>query len=294
LHPLSQHTEKKGKFSLSTAEEFFAKRKGQEPAVVPGAADESLLVDLITPHNGAEPEMPEEGHPLSAEEIGVIRRWIAEGASWPDGVVVRSKPKADRATWWSLQPLREVPPPEVPGAPEAWTRDPIDRFIFAGLSAKGLSPSSPAAPRDLIRRATFDLTGLPPSPEEVEQFAADCARDEQQEKAYAALIDRLLASPRYGERWGRHWLDVVRFGESSGFERNVIREDAWPFRDYVIASLNADKPFDQFIMEHLAGDQLAAGDPWVEIGSAFLVAGPYDDVGIRTQKRRADPGKHAR
>lgn len=270
--------EKKGKFSLATAEEFFARRKGHEAAVIPGAADESLLVDLITPHPGAEPEMPEEGQPLSADQIAVIRRWIAEGARWPEGLVVRTKPKADRKTWWSLQPLREVAPLEVPGAPEAWTRDPIDRFVFAGLSAKGLSPSAPAAPRDLIRRATFDLTGLPPSPAEVEQFVAECAGAEQQEKAYAALIDRLLASPRYGERWGRHWLDVVRFGESTGFERNVIRDDAWPFRDYVIASLNADKPFGRFITEHLAGDQLAAGDPQVEIGSAFLVAGPYDDV----------------
>ncbi|HEX8312286.1 MAG TPA: DUF1549 domain-containing protein, partial [Chthoniobacteraceae bacterium] len=277
-------TEKKGKFSLSTAEEFFAKRKGHEAAVVPGAADESLLVDLITPHAGAEPEMPEEGQPLSADQIAVIRRWIAEGASWPDGLVIRTKPKADRKTWWSLQPLRDVAPPEVPGAPQAWTRDPIDRFIFAGLSSKGLSPSHPAAARDLIRRATFDLTGLPPSPEEVEQFVADCASEDQLEKAYAALIDRLLASPHYGERWGRHWLDVVRFGESSGFERNIIRDDAWPFRDYVIASLNADKPFDQFIVEHLAGDQLAAGDPQVEIGSAFLVAGPYDDVGNQDAK----------
>jgi mono/diheme cytochrome c family protein len=292
-------TERKGKFSLATAEEFFMKRKGHEAVLVAGAADDSLLVELITPpHPGAEPDMPEEGEPLTAEQVAVIRRWIAEGARWPEGVVVRAKPKADKKTWWSLQPLRNFAPPEVPGAPEAWQREPIDRFIHAGLAAKGLSPSPPASPREFIRRATFDLTGLPPTPEEVERFVSELSAEnapasvqatqgEQQEKAYERLIDRLLASPRYGERWGRHWLDVVRFGESTGFERNIIRDDAWPFRDYVIASLNDDKPFDRFIMEHLAGDQLAPGDLQVEIGTAFLVAGPYDDVGNQDAKAAA-------
>jgi hypothetical protein len=167
----------------------------------------------------------------------------------------------------------------------AFPGSPIDRLLLAKLKENGLAMNPPAEPRDLIRRATFDLTGLPPAPEEVEAFIQACAAGA--DKAYAALIDRLLASPRYGEQWGRHWLDVVRFGESTGFERNIIHEDAWPFRDYVIRSLNDDKPFDRFILEHLAGDQLAPGDPAVEVGTGFLVAGPYDNVGNQDVKAQA-------
>jgi len=275
--------EKKGKFSMATAKEFFAKRRGHDEAVLPGNADGSLLVELITPaHPGESPEMPEEGKPLTAEQVALIRTWIAEGATWPADITIRQKPRADKASWWSLQPLRPVDPPEIRDAPAEWQREPIDRFVFAALPEKGLSPSLPADRRTLIRRASYDLTGLPPAPEEVEAFAADPAPD-----AYERLIDRLLASPRYGERWGRHWLDVIRFGESQGFERNLIRDDAWPFRDYVIRSLNEDKPFDRFMVEHLAGDQLAPGDPAVEVGTGFLVAGPYDNVGNQDAKAAA-------
>jgi hypothetical protein len=152
--------------------------------------------------------------------------------------------------------------------------NPIDRFIFARLQKEGLSPSAPADRRALIRRITFDLHGLPPSPEEIEAFEQDRRAD-----AWSRLIDRLLASPHYGERWGRHWLDVIRFGESRGFERNEIINSAWPFRDYVIRSFNDDKPFDHFIIEHLAGDVVGKDNPGVEVGTAFLVIGPYDDVG---------------
>ncbi|MEA3212843.1 MAG: hypothetical protein QOE70_5900 [Chthoniobacter sp.] len=279
-------TEKKGKFSLATAADVFTKRKGHEAAVVPGDPGASLLVELITPPRPSEdPEMPEEGDPLTAEQVALVRRWIEEGAKWPEGIVIRPKARAEKATWWALQPLRSDLAPEVEEAPADWTREPIDRFVFAKLAEKGLKPSPPAEPREFIRRATFDLTGLPPTPDEVEAFAADSIRNPQ--SAILNLLDRLLASPRYGERWGRHWLDVVRFGESSGFERNLVRDNAWPFRDYVIRSLNDDKPFDRFMMEHLAGDQLAQGDPWVEIGSAFLVAGPYDDVGNQDAKAAA-------
>jgi len=137
--------------------------------------------------------------------------------------------------------------------------------------------NGPASRRDLIRRVSYDVTGLPPSAKEVDAFVAES--EQHPDAAYAALVDRLLASPRYGERWGRHWLDVTRFGESIGYERNVIINNLWPFRDYVIRSLNQDKPFDRFILEHLAGDVVGRGDPEVEVGVAFLVAGPFDDVG---------------
>jgi hypothetical protein len=176
--------------------------------------------------------------------------------------------------------------PSPANLPDGWSRSPIDRFVFAKLAESHLAPSPPADPRDFVRRITFDLTGLPPTPQEVEDFVSAVAKDGY-DAAVAAVADRLLASPRYGERWGRHWLDVVRFGESNGFERNVTRDDAWPFRDYVIRSINDDKPFDRFIMEHLAGDRLAPGDPDVEVGTGFLVAGPYDDVGNQDAKAAA-------
>lgn len=201
----------------------------------------------------------------------------------------RDQAKADK-TFWSFVPVANVQPPRADDAPQAWQRNPIDRFIHAKLSEQGLKPNAPAEPRVFIRRATYDLLGLPPAPEEVDAFTVAFERDA--ETAVAGLIDRLLASPHYGERWGRHWLDVVRFGESRGFERNQIITNIWPFRDYVIRSLNDDKPFDQFICEHLAGDVIGKGQPEVEIGSAFLVAGPYDDVGnqdpIAAAQIRAD------
>ena len=214
--------------------------------------------------------MPNEGEPLSAKEVAVIRSWIADGAAWPTDVVLHEKSKAD-GSWWSLQPLGQLD-----------TSASIDSYVEAKLSESGLVMNPAADRRTLIRRATYDLTGLPPTPEETDAFLNDSDTD-----AYEKLIDRLLSSPHYGERWGRHWLDVVRFGESVGFEQNWIIEDLWPFRDYVIRSLNEDKPFDQLIREHLAGDVIGPGDPDVEIGSAFLVAGPHDTVGNKDAEQFA-------
>ncbi len=242
--------------------------------VVPGKPDASELLDLVTPSEAGEaPRMPKEGKPLSAAEVATLRRWIAGGAAWPAGVVVRERAKGDRA-WWSLRPVAAVAPPDPPGLPPGWGANPIDRFVFARLREKGLTPNGPADPRALARRVTFDLTGLPPTPEAVAAFAADPS-----DASYARLVERLLASPGYGEHWGRHWLDVARFGESIGYERNVILDNAWPFRDYVVKGFNDDKPFDRLVREHLAGDVVGPGDPAVEVGVAFLVAGPHDDVG---------------
>ena len=238
--------------------------------VAPGMPDESYLIELIAGVDGEQPEMPKDADPLSSEQVALIRKWISEGAAWPDDVVVREASKAD-ASWWSLQPVKSK-----------FDHTSIDQFIEAGLAEAGLSMNSPADRRTLIRRATYDLTGLPPTADEIEQFENDLAPD-----AWANLIDRLLDSPHYGERWARHWLDVVRFGESIGFERNVIVNNIWPFRDYVIRSINEDKPFDQFIREHIAGDVFGADDPDVAVGSAFLVAGPYDDVGNQDAEQAA-------
>jgi hypothetical protein len=273
---------KKGDVSLATFHDLKA-----NGSVVPGKPDESFLLDLVTPADtGKRPRMPKEGRPLSDEQLALLRRWIAEGARWPDQIVLRERSRADK-TWWSLQPLGRIPPPAPEGIPEAWTSNPIDRFVYAKLRAKRLQPSPPADRRALLRRVTYDLTGLPPTPEDVEAFVADRSPD-----AYEKRIDRLLASPHYGERWGRHWLDVVRFGESNGFERNVLLDNAWPFRDYVLRSLNEDKPFDRLVLEHLAADLVGKGNPDVEVGTAFLVCGPYDNVGnqdaIQAAQIRAD------
>ena len=150
--------------------------------------------------------------------------------------------------WWALQPLGKPQVPLPPSITKDWSHSAIDRFIYAKLQEKGLHPSPPADRTTLIRRATFDLLGLPPTPEEVDAFVNDNSPD-----AYEKLVDRLLNSPQYGERWGRHWLDVIRFGESHGYEQNHLREQAWPFRDYIIKSFNQDKPFTRMILEQLGG-----------------------------------------
>ena len=245
----------------------------EQQYLLPGDAAASELIHIIGGEDGERPRMPEEGNPLTSDQVDVIRRWIDQGADWPDDVVVCETVRAD-ASWWSLQPLAEWRLPRNETAPIEWQLNPVDRFVWIKLAENLLQPNPPADRRTLIRRATYDLIGLPPTPEEVEEFVADSGPN-----AWEKLIDRLLDSPHYGERWGRHWLDVVRFGESIGYERNVIINDLWPFRDYVIRSISEDKPFDAFIREHLAGDVFGKDDPHVAVGSAFLVAGPFDDVG---------------
>lgn len=259
---------KKGGVSLATPDDL--RKDGH---VVPGKHAESTLLDLVTSVGGEKPKMPKQGRPLTEGEVNLLRRWIDAGAAWPASVIVRERARAD-ASWWSLQPIKSIEPPRAPGIPPAWADHPVDRFVYAKLREKNLTPNPPADRRTLIRRVTYDLTGLPPTPADIDAFENDRSPD-----AYAKIVDRLLASPRYGEHWGRHWLDVVRFGESNGYERNVLIPTLWPFRDYVIRAFNDDRPFDQVIVEHLAGDTVGKGDPAREIGTAFLVCGPYDNVG---------------
>ncbi len=273
-------SESKGELDLRT--ESTALKGGESGTCIePGNPAESLLYEYITSE-----EMPPK-EPLAAEEIAVLKQWIADGAYFPSEPLDPYSMTTDRRAgfdWWSLQPLSAVIPPTPEGLPIAWSKNPIDRFVYAKLVEKELHNSPPADPRTLIRRITYDVIGLPPTPAEVADFLVECKTETESpeqvgEHAYEALVDRLLASPKYGEHWGRHWLDVVRFGESRGFERNEIINNVWPFRDYVIRSLNEDKPFDQLIKEHLAGDFIGKGNPEIEIGVAFLVCGPYDDVG---------------
>lgn len=245
-----------GHLDLTSAEGL---RKGGDrgAVVVPGKPDESLLVKLVS---GGPPRMPLTGSPLSADEIKTIRQWVTEGATW-------SEPE----TWWSLKTLAR---PTVPNVPSKWIRTPIDSFVLAKLAEKGLTASREADRRTLIRRLTYDLHGLPPTIEEVAAFLADRSPD-----AYEKLVDRLLASPRYGERWGRHWLDVAHYGESHGFDKDKPRRNAWPYRDYVIAAFNNDKPYKRFVEEQLAGDALYPGDPQATVALGFIAAGPWDFVG---------------
>ena len=217
-------------------------------------------------------EMPP-NKPLPDAEKELIRSWIASGAGWgTDPIDPYRVTTATRAgyDWWSLRPIMPVAPPVVRSP---LVRNPIDRFILAKLEAKGLAPSPEADRRIIVRRLTFDLIGLPPSPDDVEAFVADNRPD-----AYERLVDRLLASPQHGERYARHWLDVARYGESDGFERDMPRFDAWPYRDWVVRAFNRDMPYDEFARMQLAGDLLRPGDPDALAATGFLVAGAHDIV----------------
>ncbi len=259
----------KGDLSLATRTELMA-----SGAVTPGDPAASHLLEVIQPGpNGEAPEMPKKGAPLSTEEVAHIRQWIAEGAPWPDGVVLKEPSKAD-TSWWSLQPLAEAAPPEVPNAPDAWQANPIDRFLFAKLAEKNLAPAPEADRRTLIRRLYFDLLGLPPTIDAIEAFAVDTRPD-----AYERLVAELLASPHYGERWARHWLDIAHYADTHGFERDRPRDNAWRYRDYVIRAFNEDKPYDQFLRDQIAGDVLHPESPEAVIATGFLAAGPWDMVG---------------
>ena len=242
--------------------------------IVPGKSDQSPLIEYLS--GNGDLTMPPEGERLSAGEIATLRAWIDQGAAWPDDA------EPDVASdHWSFRPLSH---PTVPNLddPDFAIRNPIDAFVLRTLRENDLSPSPAADRRTFIRRVYFDVVGLPPAPEEVESFVND--RDPA---AYEKLVDGLLASPHFGERWARHWLDVVRFAESHGFEMNQPRPNAWPYRDYVIRSFNEDKPFDRFVMEQIAGDALGADE-----ATGFLVAGPWDQVKspdpVLTAQQRAD------
>jgi hypothetical protein len=213
------------------------------PAIKPGSPSESLLVRAI--EQSGELKMPP-GRKLQPGEIAGIRRWIESGAAWSKGEVTISKPKG--ADWWAFQPVHRVAPPPTRDA--AWVRNPIDAFILARLEKEQLTPSAAASRETLLRRVSLDLTGIVPSPQEIRDFLADSRPD-----AYERVVDRLLASPHYGERWGRHWLDVARYADSDGYTIDAPRQ-MWKYRDWVINALNRDMPFDRFTIEQIAGDML--------------------------------------
>ena len=265
---LSCHSgsEPEGKLDLSS--QGRAQKGGETgPAVVPGQLEASLAWKRVL-----DDEMPPKT-PLSATERQLLKRWITEGARWgTDPIDVLRYTTSTRAgtDWWSLRPLADPRPPDT--GDDAWPRSPLDRFVLARLSRSRLVPTQAATPRQLVRRLHIDLVGLPPDPQTVADFVADPS-----DQAYSRLVDTLLGSVGYGERWGRHWLDVVRFGESNGFERNSPRKTFWPYRDWVIDALNRDMPYDQFARLQLFGDKLLPGRDGAA-AAGFLVAGVHNTV----------------
>lgn len=256
-----------------TLTDFAGLERGGDSGVAIEAGDSrgSLLWQRIDAD-----EMPPK-HPVPAAEKKIIADWIDAGARWQGGSLdlfsLTTEARAGR-DFWSLTPIRDVAVPDVADRdpPKGWPRNAIDAFVLDGLATAGLRPAAAADPRALIRRVWFDLVGLPPSPEQIDAFVTDSS-----DAAYGRLVDQLLASPAYGERWGRHWLDVVRFGESDGFERNFVRDNAWPYRDWVIDALNADMPYDRFVRMQLIGDLLDGGFGGVA-ATGFWVAGAHNAV----------------
>ena len=224
------------------------------PGIVPGNAEASLLYRAVR-HEG-DLAMPLQGDMLAPKEIDVIRSWIEAGAKWPEAVSIESDD-----TWWSFRPVVR---PGVPADGEGWARTPIDRFVARRRADQGLEPVAEADRRTWIRRATYDLHGLPPTPEEVEAFLSD-----DSPRAFESAIDRLLESERYGERWGRIWLDAVRYADSGGFETDIYFRDAWRYRDYVIKSFNDDKPYDRFVREQVAADEIWPDD--IELRGSYEI-----------------------
>ena len=245
--------------------------KGGEngPAAVTGKPDDSLLVKALGHKD--EPRMPPDGK-LADKDIATLKEWIRRGLPGLEekppvaGPAVNSAITAEQRKWWSFQPIRPTAPPMI--ADDTWSKTEIDRFVLAKLKAKGLTPAAPADKRTLLRRATYDLTGLPPTSAEVDAFLKDDKPD-----AFAKVIERLLASPAYGERWGRHWLDVVRYADTAGENSDHPVPDAWRYRNWVIDAFNADKPYDEFVREQIAGDILAAKGPEEKYAARVIATG---------------------
>lgn len=259
-------------------------------SIVAGDASASFLLDYLV---GEKPEMPKGSPPLAAEEVAVIRQWIADGAKWPSDLQLEVKDD-----WWSRQPLTRPEVPALRSERQASVRTPIDAFVIAQLDKRGMQLSSEADARTIVRRLYYDLTGLPPTPQEMRTWSQKLGESDEtpglNDEAYGQLVDHLLASPRYGERWARHWLDVVKYADTCGYDKDKLRQNAWPYRDYVIRSFNDDKPYAQFVQEQIAGDALFPGQADGILGLGFIAAGPWDFIGhVEVPATKID-GKNAR
>ncbi len=251
-----------GGLRLSERDSAISETDSGQRALVPGQPELSELLRRVKSTDEGE-QMPPEGKRLSARDINLLEQWIAEGAEY--------------TVHWSFKPISK---PSIPMLDhDDWSRNAIDKFILDKLRKNQLQPASPADPRALIRRLYLNVLGVPPTPEEVEAFAADPT-----DQAYEALVDQLLADPRMGERWARHWLDVVRYAETNSFERDGPKPNAWKYRDYVIRAFNSDKPYDRFILEQLAGDEIDS--PTIEslTATAYYRLGIWDDEPVDSEQ----------
>lgn len=267
------HDSKKQKGGLRLDNLGYMMEGGESgPALVPGDAGKSHLFRAVS-YTDPDYEMPPDGK-LPDHQIADLKRWIEMGAPWPAAEVIAARKPgeftAEERGWWSFQPLMNVTPPGAGDGPGVIRND-VDRFVLEKLRHAGLAQAPEADRRELARRLYFNLHGLPPTPAQMEAWLQD-----QRPDAWEHLVDELLDSPRYGMRQGQHWLDLVRYAESDGYREDAYRPDAWPYRDYVIKSFNADKPYDQFVREQLAGDELNPDDPGTLIGTAFLRHGIYE------------------
>jgi mono/diheme cytochrome c family protein len=277
-HCVKCHGPQKSKGGLRIDSAAGLARGGESGAVVrPGRPEESLLIRAV--RQTGDLKMPPSGK-LTEREIADLAAWVKAGAVWPGGegttpvapaAVAAAKFTAEQTGFWAFKPVKDRPPP--PHQVAGWPASPLDQFLARKRAERGLSTTPPADKRTLIRRATFDLTGLPPAPPEIDAFLADDSPG-----AFARVVERLLASPHYGEHWGRHWLDVVRYAESTANDANAVMRYAWRYRDYVVNAFNQDKPYDQFIVEQLAGDLLPTADARQRaervIATGFLMLGP--------------------
>jgi Protein of unknown function (DUF1549)/Planctomycete cytochrome C len=264
----------KGNLSLATRASIL---KGGDlgPAVSLDKPGESELLKAVNYKDGL--EMPPTGK-LKPEQIDLLTRWVKAGLPMRDSapaIVEKHEPKGGVVTpearaYWAYQPVKRPVLPTVSAADRV--ANPIDAFVVSKLEARGLSPALPADRITLVRRLYYDLIGLPPTPEQVDAFINDTSSN-----AYERLVDNLLTSPHYGEKWGRHWLDVVRYAETNGYERDGPKPYVWKYRDYVVRSFNADKPYDQFVREQLAGDEMPGYNPDAVIATGYYRLGLWDD-----------------
>ncbi len=289
----------KGEFDVRTLEAILRGGESEEAALIPGNVDESPLVQAVRWESYEMP--PKENDRLTPEQVTIIERWVKNGAVWPDEKVQQ----AIRRDEWSVQENEDgILMSTSGGLADEWTYrrydrsevwafqpvldsfefDSIDQFIDAGLEAAELEAADEAEPRHLLRRAFLDLTGLPPTPRQTRDFLKSW--EEDSEAAWSQLVDDLLQSPHYGERWAQHWLDVVRYADTAGFSNDYERSNAWRYRDYVVRAFNEDKPYDQFVTEQIAGDELRPDDPEAVVATGFLRMGPWGTAMIPTEEAR--------
>jgi len=268
----------RGGLRLDSLEHFLAGGDAGDPVVRPGDVEGSLFLRAVRRETDEFAMPPKEAEALGAEEVAILEHWVAMGAPWPgydaeavERAMERSGERFSEGErgWWAFQP---VVLPEVPAAGEGWAKNEIDRFVARRLEEVGLDPAAPAGRGEILRRVSYGLTGLPPTAEEVEHFLAA----EDGDEAMAERVEELLGRVSYGERWAQHWLDLVRYAESDGYREDAVRPGAWRYRDYVVASFLEDKPYDRFMAEQVAGDEIAPDDPKVLVATGFLRHGIYE------------------